>query len=180
MPRLAVTSFSATRSLVIVSLVFHAALAHAADARGLCDKDERTLFTCPIGKNVASVCASTTLSTEEGYVQYRFGRTGQLQLVFPLEKAHPRSHFRLSHEAAAKWANTQVGFAIDGYTYVVHEYASAGVLVSNPSGEKRNLACRPSGTHTGLQELVPLQLEELPKVFRFQTSQTSHSPLGAP
>jgi hypothetical protein len=75
----------------------------AAIAESLCTSEETSLFTCAIGKKVVSVCSSNDLSAASGYVQYRFGREARKpELVYPAQKAHPRSYFSWGFEGSAK------------------------------------------------------------------------------
>ena len=54
----------------------------------LCQKDEVTFFNCEIkgSAKVASLCGSPQLDAHRGYVQYRFGRVGKIELTFPQER----------------------------------------------------------------------------------------------
>ena len=52
-------------------------------AESLCDAQEQVIFSCSLGKKIVSVCASNDFSASSGYLQYRFGRKGALELAFP-------------------------------------------------------------------------------------------------
>lgn len=150
--------------------------AWAAGVPSLCLASETTLFSCLMGRHMASVCASTVLNEREGHVQYRFGSPGQVQLRFPAEKTHPSKVFMLDHSFAGKWAVTQLGFAVGDHTYVVHEYVNvnlgldeeeSGVLIHTPDGQRRNLNCGRTHSRVGLQALLPLGLPALPERWRY-------------
>jgi hypothetical protein len=51
----------------------------------LCTKDERIIFSCPVKRpaKIVSVCASKDLTSDRGYLQYRFGLPGKIELEFP-------------------------------------------------------------------------------------------------
>jgi hypothetical protein len=73
---------------------FTAALLALASAQAFshpshCSKEEKTVFSCLIGKKVVSVCASENLSPTDGYMQYRFGKPGHLERRVPAKEAHP-------------------------------------------------------------------------------------------
>src|SRR5213592_3963102 len=55
----------------------------------LCAKDERIIFSCPIKRpaKIVSVCASKDLTSDRGYIQYRFGLPDKVELEFPKERA---------------------------------------------------------------------------------------------
>ncbi|WP_394809388.1 hypothetical protein [Nitrosomonas sp.] len=60
----------------------------------LCDAQEQVIFSCSLGKKMVSVCASNDFSASSGYLQYRFGQKGALELVFPdLTESAPASLF---------------------------------------------------------------------------------------
>ena len=60
----------------------------------LCDVQEQVIFSCSLGKKMVSVCASNDFSASKGYLQYRFGQKGALELVFPdLTESAPASLF---------------------------------------------------------------------------------------
>ena len=48
-----------------------------------CSELEQTIFSCSVGKKIVSVCASKDISPTSGYLQYRFGKKGAPELVFP-------------------------------------------------------------------------------------------------
>ena len=60
---------------------------HAAkpQARTLCAADERIIFSCTLRQpvKIVSVCAAKDLTNEKGYLQYRFGLPGKVELEFP-------------------------------------------------------------------------------------------------
>src|ERR1044072_10023016 len=50
----------------------------------LCEKGERVIFSCPVKRpaKIVSLCASKNLTSETGYLQYRFGLPGKIELQF--------------------------------------------------------------------------------------------------
>lgn len=60
----------------------------------LCDAQEQVIFSCTLGKKMVSVCASNDFSASSGYLQYRFGQKGALELTCPdLAEVAPASQF---------------------------------------------------------------------------------------
>src|SRR2546421_12830346 len=53
----------------------------------LCDRNERVIFSCPIKHpaKIVSVCASKILTSDRGYLQYRFCFPGKVELEVPEE-----------------------------------------------------------------------------------------------
>jgi hypothetical protein len=82
----------------------------------LCGAKEKTVFSCPLtnGKTV-SVCASTVLTKDSGWMQYRFGRVGKkTELVYPTERKHPREAFWLYSDAISAYPDATADSAPSG------------------------------------------------------------------
>lgn len=56
----------------------------------LCALDESVVFSCSTGKKMVSVCASKDLNATQGWLQYRYGTSSKLDLVFPEVDTHPK------------------------------------------------------------------------------------------
>src|SRR5438128_10829064 len=54
-------------------------------SNSLCAKDERIIFSCITKRaaKIVSLCASKDLTNDRGYLQYRFGLPGKIELEFP-------------------------------------------------------------------------------------------------
>src|SRR2546430_3058937 len=65
----------------------------------LCSKDERVIFGCLLKQpaKIVSVCASKNLTSEIGYLQYRFGLLGKIELEFPKDRAGTQQKFEYNH-----------------------------------------------------------------------------------
>jgi hypothetical protein len=89
----------------------------------LCDKGEKVVFSCAVKRSgkIVSLCSSPKLSKTEGYLQYRFGRTGQVELEFPKERSASRGAFKYSHYFRAQVDSTEISFTVNGYTYSVFD-----------------------------------------------------------
>lgn len=60
------------------------AVAQIAETATHCTSNERTLFSCATKKNkIVSICASKDLSPNSGYMQYRFGKLGKVEMTMP-------------------------------------------------------------------------------------------------
>src|SRR5215204_3111641 len=93
--------------------------AQAVKTRSLCGKDEKTIFTCQVRPLIktASLCSSATLNKTEGYLQYRFGVPGKVELEYPKGRTGSRDAFAYSHYFRAKVDLTEISFSLDGYSY---------------------------------------------------------------
>src|SRR6185369_9181507 len=101
---------------------FFAAQSPAAlQPNSLCAKDERVIFSCPIKRpaKIVSVCASKDLTSDRGYIQYRFGLPAKVELEFPKERIGSQQKFQYSHYFRAKVDLTDITFTVNGYEYQV-------------------------------------------------------------
>jgi len=149
---------------------FFAAQSPAAlQANSLCAKDERVIFSCPIKRpaKIVSVCASKDLTSDRGYIQYRFGLPAKVELEFPKARDGSQQKFQYSHYFRAKVDLTEISFTVNGYEYQVTddyngEEKSAqiiqGVMVTAPGKPKEvSFACRikPKADYNDLQAVLP-------------------------
>ncbi|MBF0134601.1 MAG: hypothetical protein HQL65_00015 [Magnetococcales bacterium] len=130
------------RCLLFVPVVFlstHvAAQSPPADApsgqTSFCTPAEEVVFACRTGQKMVSVCAAKNAGSQQGYLQYRFGKpdSGQaLELVWP-EKMKPPSAVAVGDTVAfsgggAAWLRIPKG----NYAYVVYN----GIGKWGPNGE---------------------------------------------
>lgn len=135
----------------------------------LCTKDERVIFSCPVKKpaKIVSLCASKDLTSERGYLQYRFGVTGKIELEFPKDRKGTQEKFQYTHYFRARFDTTSINFTIDGYEYLVFDdyngeekpaVSSQGVSVTAPGKPKEvSFVCRtkPKADYTDLQAVFP-------------------------
>jgi hypothetical protein len=135
----------------------------------LCAKDERVIFSCPVNRpaKIVSICASKELTAERGYLQYRFGLLGKLELEYPRERQGTQAKFQYSHYFRAQFDMTSINFTIDGYEYSVFDdyngeekpkISTQGVSVTSPGKPKEvSFVCRtkPKADYSDLQAVLP-------------------------
>jgi len=99
--------------------------------RTLCQDNEDIYFNAQLenGK-IASLCAYQHYSPDTGYVKYRYGDVGSVELEFPSDKKPPRGrfltyHVRLGTNVQGHW----VFFYINDYRYLLSS-VNNGCLVS--------------------------------------------------
>jgi len=141
----------------------------ALQSNSLCAKDERIIFSCPIKRpaKIVSVCASKDLTSDRGYIQYRFGLPAKVELEFPKERNGSQQKFQYRHYFRARVDETEISFTVNGYEYqVTDDYNGEektaqtiqGVMVTAP-GKPRDvsLACRikPKADYADLQAVLP-------------------------
>jgi hypothetical protein len=66
-----------------IGAILWAVCLSAAAKPTLCRADEDVLFSCTAAKKLISVCASKALAADHGYLQYRFGSPGKVELAIP-------------------------------------------------------------------------------------------------
>jgi len=141
----------------------------APQPNSLCAKDERVIFSCPVKRpaKIVSICASKALTSERGYLQYRFGLPGKIELEYPKDRNGTQQKFKYTHYFRAQVDLTEIGFTIDGYEYsVFNDYngeekpavSSQGVSVTAPGKPKEvSFVCgaKPKVDYTDLQAVLP-------------------------
>lgn len=135
----------------------------------LCAKDERVIFSCPVKRHakIVSVCASKDLTSEHGYLQYRFGLPGKIELEYPKDRKGTQEKFQYTHYFRARFELTSINFNLDGYQYSVFddyngeekpEILSRGVSVTAPGKPKEaSFVCsaKPKADYSDLQAVLP-------------------------
>ncbi len=139
----------------------------------LCAKNERVIFSCPVKRpaKIVSVCASKDLAGDRGYLQYRFGLPGKIELEYPKDRQGTRAKFHYTHYFRAQFDMTSINFTIDGYEYSVFDdyngeekpkISSQGVSVTAPGKPKEvSFVCstKPKADYDDLQAVLPSSQE---------------------
>jgi hypothetical protein len=134
----------------------------------LCAADERVIFSCPLRRpaKIVSVCSSKNLTKETGYLQYRFGLPGKIELEFPKGRQGSQAKFEYTHYFRAQVDLTEINFSVDGVNYsVFDEYngeekpavSSQGVAVNKGEANKETrFVCRakPKADYSDLQAVL--------------------------
>src|SRR5689334_25339939 len=102
-----------------VCLVVGVAPGAPQPAASLCEKSEKVIFSCSIKKSgkIVSLCSSVNASKDQGYVQYRFGLPGKVELEFPKTLSGTQAQFKYSHYFRAQVDETEISFTSEGYQY---------------------------------------------------------------
>ncbi|HEX8097265.1 MAG TPA: hypothetical protein VF507_04490 [Pyrinomonadaceae bacterium] len=144
----------------------------------LCAADETVVFSCTTkgaGKLV-SLCGSKQLDEKRGYVQYRFGRPGKVEMEFPRTREKTQSAFRLTRYTRPLVTYLALRFESGGYLYSIHQNdneeekppaldASVAVTplsASGPNTKKAEFSCRMpvKGSLMTLEDVVKRSDEE--------------------
>lgn len=119
-----------------------------------CANGERVVFSCRMKGKVVSVCASAQLEARVGYVQYRYGALGKVELALPAKETFKPSdvgYFSFpgagSREYYMKFANGNTWYFIryssvrgddDPKTDASNRHESAWLVVTN--GRKKSFS----------------------------------------
>jgi len=150
--------------LFVAALILPLSATHAAKTprtstaslrpNSLCAKSEQIIFSCGVkrtgsrkatGNKIASLCASRKLTREEGYLQYRFGLPGKVELEYPATRTGTQQLFEYNHYMRFQVDLTEIWFTIDGIQYQIFDtyngeekpvVAEEGVSVRLPDGGK--------------------------------------------
>jgi hypothetical protein len=141
----------------------------ALQANSLCAQDEHIIFSCPVKRTakIVSLCASRDLDKERGYLQYRFGLPGKVELEFPKGRQGTQQQFHYTHYFRARVDLTEISFNVGGYEYQIFDdyngeekpsISSQGVNVTAPGKPKEvSFVCRskPKADYSTLQDVLP-------------------------
>ena len=109
---------------VVLALVCFDAGASAS----LCGPAEAIVFSCVVApsRKTLSLCASQNLEKDRGYLAYRFGAPGRIELEFP-RRGTPSSakQFRYAHYFRSQVDRTEVSFSAGEYSYTLFSYSDA-------------------------------------------------------
>src|ERR1051325_5476778 len=135
----------------------------------LCARDERIIFACLLKQpaKIVSVCASKDLTSETGYLQYRFGLPGKIELEFPKDRAGTQQKFEYTHYFRARVELTEINFTVDGVSYSVFddyqgeekpEVSEQGVAINWPGTDKKEVrylcSAKPKADYADLQAVL--------------------------
>ena len=137
----------------------------------LCARDERVIFSCPVKRpaKIVSLCAAKELTSDRGYLQYRFGLPGKVELEYPKDRNGSQQKFQYMHYFRAQVDETEISFQINGYEYQIFDtyngeerprISTQGVNVTAPGKPKDiSFSCRtkPKIDYTDLQAVLPGQ-----------------------
>jgi hypothetical protein len=117
-------------SLIVITM-YSAAYAENT----LCEKNEIAVWSCETKKKIFSLCASSDIGLNSGYMQYRAGHRGRIGFRYPAALRHPRDVFKLEYLAR----DGRFRFVNKGYEYEITDLL-IGPTEINISKNKRQVA----------------------------------------
>src|SRR5215469_1570362 len=130
-------------------------------AETLCSSFEQTIFSCKLGKDIVSVCASRDLSPTHGYLQYRFGPKNSTPFSLPSSTQSPsRASIQARSLMFAGGGGAYIRFHNGRYQYIVFS------AIGKDWGTKDGVAVEKDGkllSHVACQDVPVSKLGD--KVF---------------
>ncbi|MEA2206688.1 MAG: hypothetical protein QOE77_3464 [Blastocatellia bacterium] len=133
----------------------------------LCGTDEQIIFSCRLKRpvKIVSLCASPDLQREQGYLQYRFGLPGRIELEYPEGQQGTQQRFEYTHYFRYQVDLTEINFSIEGNRYQIFDAYNGeekprviqyGVTVTPPTRESVSYHCRtkPKADYSKLDEVL--------------------------
>ncbi|MCU1264723.1 MAG: uncharacterized protein JWM21_1041 [Acidobacteria bacterium] len=120
-------------------------------ANSLCTADEQVIFSCSLKRSakIVSLCSSKDFAKDSGYLQYRFGLPGKIELKFPKDRKATQQQFRYSHYFRYQVDLTEITFKNDDFEYVVFD---------NYNGEEKTPISEQGVTVTPLPPAKPIDV----------------------
>ncbi len=158
-------------ALILANAEIFAAL---PDRENLCAESEQAVFSCTIGRKTATLCASDTISANDGYMRYTFGVKGKHQeLQYPMPLQKPVEAFFWNSNYYSHGGFEYVTFKIGEDIYIVYDVrrafsetendTGAGIFVKRGHKLVANMRCKEDPPLNRLHDLVqPLGLKPSP------------------
>lgn len=136
----------------------------APTTHGHCAADEQLLFSAPLADKpgkIVSICGSKDLGEGTGYLQYRFGAPGAVELEFPASRDGSRGAFTYSRHTGPQVTYLAVAFENEGHKYEIYDdfnygETARGIRITPPGKDPIELALgEPEGSLMKLEGVVP-------------------------
>ena len=123
----------------------------------LCERNEINYSTCLSGSRLISLCASRDLDGQNGYMQFRYGKPGKIEISYPDKTQNPRYVFFESHRSYTDGSESRISFTREGAKYVLFTNTvwatgkiTHGLVISRPGQLPKKYPCiHPTATvHT--------------------------------
>jgi putative hemolysin len=137
----------------------------SADRPTHCRTGESEVFNCVLEaarELVVSLCASEPLDEREGYLQYRFGPPGDVEMAYPGDTAGSYQAFEYTRYTRPRTTYLRLRFQVGNHLYVIaddstDEGSSERLVITMPDGGKTRFPCRgrAEGSLMRLEGYVP-------------------------
>lgn len=109
--------------------LFAAAVGKIDQPSSLCRAEEQVIFSCVAAQSakLVSLCGSKLLDHRRGYLQYRYGIPGAIELQFPQARANTQLVFRYARYSRAQVDRTEISFDNQDNRYTLFDYYDGDV-----------------------------------------------------
>ncbi len=153
---------------------------HVGDSRpksypSHCDVGETTVFSCSIGRKVASLCASDDIGPSSGRLRYAFGAMGKPELVYPATH-RPRKAFSYGLLAKGDYVRFENRWRVLGHlshTRRISVMTKAVVSSRDRPGRPDDAAAARSGSAWARSSGKPVYNAKLPRTSQDLQSMTA-------
>lgn len=129
----------------------------------LCNTQEDIYFNCHLtGGKIVAVCASMSTTATTGYVQYRYGSPGSLEMSFPNKNIPPKGVFKFVNASEGSVNKDILKFKNGDYTYMIHQGYISGLAVIRKKKVIFRQDCI-SGSHAFISRKARQVIEEIKK-----------------
>lgn len=134
------TSFTSHRPTVLTS--------QTGPVVSHCTAKEKVIFSCVTKRSkVISLCSSSILTSEDGYLQYRFGPSNKPELVYPATYEHPKKLFQSGTQMYSGGGSAFLKFRNSDHIYVVFTgigkgWKKEGVVIQKSGRRIAYLPCK--------------------------------------
>lgn len=138
-------------------------LAQAEEDPTLCAANEDIYFSCPLGNGrIVSICAHGNKFPSAGYVQYRYGSLGNVELVYPPRRTPPESIFYYVNATEGSVNRDVLKFKNGRYVYVLYQAFFSGLTVLRDGEVIFNETCE-AGANAVMNRKVGHGINAIPK-----------------
>jgi hypothetical protein len=114
---------------------------------------------------ILSLCGSQELDAKKGYMQYRFGNPGKIELEYPAERKGTQSAFSYARYTRPLVTYLALRFETNGYKYSIHQddvedikpvVRESYINITPPGKEAVEMKCRQpvNGSLMTLEDIV--------------------------
>jgi hypothetical protein len=129
----------------------------------LCSAEEDIYFSCPLtGGKTVSVCAQGNNKPTAGYVQYRYGVPGKIEMLYPQKNVPPKGKFFVVDASEGSVNLNNIKFKKGPYTYLVNQAFVSFLTVLKDDKVVFRQSCS-AGGYSFVSRVARQGIEALPK-----------------
>ncbi|WNZ84223.1 hypothetical protein [Pseudomonas sp. P108] len=129
----------------------------------LCSAEEDIYFSCPLtGGKTVSVCAQGNNKPTAGYVQYRYGVPGKIEMLYPQKNVPPKGKFFVVDASEGSVNLNNIKFKKGPYTYLVNQAFVSFLTVLKDDNVVFRQSCS-AGGYSFVSRVARQGIEALPK-----------------